>query len=61
MKFIYVCDIHGDTGKYEKIFEICKTNNINNIVLGRRLITQKSSKKSANSKRIYFQLLARIF
>ena len=39
MKFIYACDIHGDTIKYEKLHKLALENKINNIVIGRRLIT----------------------
>lgn len=39
MKFIYTCDIHGDINKYEKLYEVLKEKNINNLVIGRRSIT----------------------
>ncbi len=53
MKFIYTCDIHGDINKYEKLYQILKENNINNLVIGRRFITKKSRPKSSYSKKIY--------
>ncbi len=42
MKFIYACDIHGDINKYECLYKLLKENNINALVIGRRLITKES-------------------
>ncbi len=39
MKFIYVCDIHGDIEKYNKLFSIAIENNIKYLVMGRRYIS----------------------
>lgn len=53
MKFIYACDIHGDINKYEELYRILKENNINTLVIGRRLITKESRLKSPNTKKVY--------
>lgn len=41
MKFIYACDIHGDTNKYEKLFQKAKEENIGYIVLGGDLLPKR--------------------
>lgn len=41
MKFIYACDIHGDTNKYEKLFQKAKEENIGYIVLGGDLLLKR--------------------
>lgn len=41
MKFIYACDIHGDTNKYEKLFQKAKEENIDYIVLGGDLLPKR--------------------
>lgn len=41
MRFIYACDIHGDTNKYEKLFQKAKEENIEYIVFGGDLLPKK--------------------
>lgn len=41
MKFIYACDIHGDTNKYEKLFQKAKEENIKYIVLGGDILPKR--------------------
>lgn len=41
MKFIYACDIHGDTNKYEKLFQKAKEENIEYIILGGDLLPKR--------------------
>lgn len=41
MRFIYACDIHGDTNKYEKLFQKAKEENIEYIVLGGDLLPKR--------------------
>ena len=41
MKFIYACDIHGDTNKYEKLFKTAKKENIKYMVLGGDLLPKR--------------------
>lgn len=41
MKFIYACDIHGDTNKYEKLLKTAKKENIKYIVLGGDLLPKR--------------------
>ena len=41
MRFIYACDIHGDTNKYERLFQKAKEENIEYIVLGGDLLPKR--------------------
>ena len=41
MRFLYVCDIHGDKDKYNKILEIAKKNNIKYLVWGGDILPKK--------------------
>jgi len=41
MRFIYACDIHGDTNKYEKLFQKAKEENIEYIVFGGDLLPKR--------------------
>lgn len=45
MKFIYATDIHGDNIKYSKLLEICKKEDIKNIVLGGDLLLKKGERE----------------
>ena len=41
MKFIYACDIHGDTNKYEKLFKTAQKEDIKYMVLGGDLLPKR--------------------
>lgn len=41
MKFIYACDIHGDTNKYEKLFKTAQEEDIKYMVLGGDLLPKR--------------------
>ena len=41
MKFLYVCDIHGDKNKYDKVLEIVKKDKIKHMVWGGDLLPKK--------------------
>lgn len=41
MRFIYACDIHGDTNKYERLFQKAKEENIEYIVFGGDLLPKR--------------------
>ena len=51
MKFIYSCDIHGDTIKYEKLHRLAIQNNINNLVLGGDLLPKKADLRAPIQRR----------